>query len=71
VRAGHSPISRDQQVHQLLAEVLGSGLHAKRITSLADAKLAVVLTASLASAPLAMALGDRSWPECPTRGQAG
>jgi hypothetical protein len=32
-----------QQVHQLLDEVLGPGLHAKRIASLADATLGTVL----------------------------
>jgi hypothetical protein len=37
-----------QQVHQLLDEVLGPGLHAKRIASLADATLGVMHTASLA-----------------------
>src|SRR5580698_9759624 len=37
-----------QQVHQLLDEVLGPGLHAKRIGSLADATLGVMHTASLA-----------------------
>src|ERR1700720_1072518 len=37
-----------QQVHQLLDEVLGPGLHAKRIASLADAALGVMHTASLA-----------------------
>jgi hypothetical protein len=36
------------QVHQLLGEVLGPGLHAKRIASLADATLGVMHTASLA-----------------------
>ncbi len=36
------------QVHQLLDEVLGPGLHAKRIASLADAALGVMHTASLA-----------------------
>jgi hypothetical protein len=37
-----------QQVHQLLDEVLGPGLHAKRIASLADATLGVMHTASMA-----------------------
>ncbi len=37
-----------QQVHQLLDEALGAGLHAKRIASLADATLGVMCTASLA-----------------------
>ena len=37
-----------QQVHQLLDEVLGSDLHAKRVASLADATLGVMHTASLA-----------------------
>ena len=37
-----------QQVHQLLDEVLGPGLHAKRVASLADATLGVMHTASLA-----------------------
>jgi hypothetical protein len=37
-----------QQVHQLLDEVLGPGLHAKRIASLADATLGAMHTASLA-----------------------
>ena len=37
-----------QQVHQLLDEMLGRGLHAKRIASLADATLGVMHTASLA-----------------------
>jgi hypothetical protein len=37
-----------QQVHQLLDEVLGPGLHAKRIASLADATLGVMHTPSLA-----------------------
>ena len=37
-----------QQVHQLLDEVLGPGLHAKRIASLAGATLGVMHTASLA-----------------------
>jgi hypothetical protein len=37
-----------QQVHHLLDEVLGPGLHAKRIASLADATLGVMHTASLA-----------------------
>src|SRR5258708_28495894 len=37
-----------QQVHQLLDEVLGPGLHAKRIASLAAARLGVMNTASLA-----------------------
>src|SRR5260370_15765806 len=37
-----------QQVHQLLDEVMGPGLHAKRIASLADATLGVMHTASLA-----------------------
>ena len=35
-----------QQVHQLLDEVLGPGLHAKRVASLADATLGVMHTAS-------------------------
>ena len=42
----------DQQVHQLLDEVLGLGLHLKRIASLADATLGVM---RWRSAPLAMA----------------
>ena len=37
-----------QQVHQFLDEVLGSGLHAKRVASLADATLGVLHSASLA-----------------------
>jgi hypothetical protein len=37
-----------QQVHQLLEEVLGPSLHAKRIASLADATLGVMHTASMA-----------------------
>src|SRR6202789_1993420 len=37
-----------QQVHQLLDEVLGPDLHAKRVASLADATLGVMHTASLA-----------------------
>ena len=37
-----------QQVHQLQDEVLGPGLHARRIASLADATLGVMHTASLA-----------------------
>ena len=36
------------QVHQLLDEVLGPGLHAQRLASLADATLGVMHTASLA-----------------------
>jgi hypothetical protein len=44
-----------QQVHQLLDEVLGPGLHAKRVASLADATLGVMHTASLAVCRLAMA----------------
>jgi len=37
-----------QQVHQFLDEVLGPGLHAKRVASLADATLGVMQSASLA-----------------------
>jgi len=36
------------QVHQFLDEVLGAGLHAKRVASLADATLGVLHSASLA-----------------------
>jgi hypothetical protein len=48
--AGHECLQdiSHQQVHQLLDEVLGPGLHAKRIASLADATLGVMHTASLA-----------------------
>ena len=36
---GRGKTLSDQQVHQLLDEVLGLGLHVKRIASLADATL--------------------------------
>ena len=44
-----------QQVHQLLDEVLGPCLHAKRIASLADATLGVMHTASMAVCTIPMA----------------
>ena len=54
-----------QQVHQLLDEVLGPGLHAKRIASLADAH---VLVGGLHDWPWP---GDGSRPECPARRETG
>ena len=60
-----------QQVHQLLDEVLGPGLHAKRIASLADATLGVMHMASLAVCTNWPWPGDGSRPECPARGQTG
>ena len=55
-----------QQVHQLLDEVLGPGLHAKRIASLADATLGVMHTASMAVCTIGHGLAG-SQPECPAR----
>jgi len=60
-----------QQVHQLLDEVLGPGLHAKRIASLADATLGVMGTASFGGLHDWPWPGDGSRPECPARGQTG
>ena len=60
-----------QQVHQLLDEMLGRGLHAKRIASLADAALGVMHTASLAVCTIGHGLADGAQPECPARGQTG